>query len=162
MVVQTPPNFVRKATASGVASARSANTSTSVLPVTPAMFLPPQLMGGWPVPPSRSLSNLQSLRTNVLTDVLCRLWSHRGNDGGSKRHPLGRRRVARQQVGPARRRKVAQVLHRQVPLHAPEGVEAAIAVGPSQRIHVSLALPGAREPQGHGHPQGLHHRDREE
>src|SRR2546421_8352111 len=64
MVVQTPPSFVRKATASGVALARSANTSTSVLPVTPAMVLPPQLTGGWPVPPSRSSSELQSLQTD--------------------------------------------------------------------------------------------------
>src|SRR5207247_1442812 len=132
MVVQVAPNFVRKATASGVALARSANTSTSVLPVTPAMVLPPQLTGGWPLPPSRSLSELQSLRTDVPTVVLCRLWSHRRRHGGCQRHPLGRRRVARQQVGPARRRKIAQVLHRQVPLHAAEGVEPAIAVGPSQ------------------------------
>src|SRR5229473_3408644 len=93
MVVQTAPNFVRKATASGVALARSANTSTSVLPVTPAMVLPPQLTGGWPVPPSRSSSELQPLPTDAPTDVLCRLWSHRRRHGGAPPRRPSRRRV---------------------------------------------------------------------
>src|SRR5712692_9056157 len=45
MAVQVPPTLVRMATPSGVALVRLVNNSTSVLPVTTAMALPPQLNG---------------------------------------------------------------------------------------------------------------------
>src|SRR2546421_3524710 len=79
MVVQASPDLVRKATASEVALARPANNSTSLLPVPPAMTLPPQLTGGWPYRRRTSYGN-----------VLCRLWSHRRRDrGGPRGAPQG-------------------------------------------------------------------------
>src|SRR5207302_11158174 len=78
-VVPASPDLVRKATASRVALARPANNSTSLLPVPPAMTLPPQLTGGWPYRRRTSYGN-----------VLCRLWSHRRRDrGGPRGAPQG-------------------------------------------------------------------------
>src|ERR1700719_420918 len=65
MVVQASPDLVRKATASGVALTRPAHNSTSVLPVTPAMTMPPQLTGGWPAPPSNVLWRCPLQLSNV-------------------------------------------------------------------------------------------------
>src|SRR5713226_1830765 len=123
MAVQVPPTLARMATPSGVALVRLVNNSTSVLPVTTAMALPPQLngrvAGTASIPPAgeENVHRKRASKTGIeKREMVCSLWAPRRRDVSTECPSLRGRGMAGQQVAPPGRREVAEVAHRKVPL----------------------------------------------